>query len=447
MGQCILCGSESASALCESCKGKCDIEKLCLDIIAYRPGNGENALWDRISEKLENPNSFRKIAFELSRALPSPRGEYVQAMAMCEGSANVCKAFRTDYLKLFDAVRDADGLTDEERRRMEGLALGARYMDYEYDEAERLGTALCRKGSLPWQTCANLAEYYTTTRRYDMADLVIEDALDRFSENPDAVRAMQNKAEKNDRQRARAEAGKQEYLPNPRENRDEARKKYIDFMKSIGIDVLAPYASRPKNIIPRDRYPAPREITDPGFDTFVAFDLETTGLNTSHDSIIEIAAIKVVAGALVEVAEFEYQSFVQPLDSKKVLPQITALTGITNEDIHNARPIWEVLPEFMRFAGDAVLLGYNCMAFDSRFMVRAGRYSNLIIQNPYFDVMRYADHFAGRFSRNGRKNSLSLLAGKLGIVNPKAHRALDDAITTARVFLAMRALEPSGHLS
>lgn len=129
------------------------------------------------------------------------------------------------------------------------------------------------------------------------------------------------------------------------------------------------------------------------------------------------------------------------MDHKKVSPEITELTGITNEAVYDARPIWEVLPDFMKFVGDAVLLGFNCVVFDSRFMVRAGRYSNLIIENKYFDVMRYADRFKDEVGFDSQKVSLGELAEALNIENPHAHRALADAITTAKIFLKLKSME------
>ena len=103
--------------------------------------------------------------------------------------------------------------------------------------------------------------------------------------------------------------------------------------------------------------------------------------------------------------------------------------------------MWEVTPDFLKFVGDSILVGFNCMAFDSRFMVRAGRYSNIIIDNKYFDVMRYADQFKERLGIDSKKISLEELAGKLDIENPEAHRALADAITTARVFLKLKEMD------
>ena len=74
-------------------------------------------------------------------------------------------------------------------------------------------------------------------------------------------------------------------------------------------------------------------------------------------------------------------------------------------------------------------------------MVRAGRYSNLILENPYYDVMRYAKAYKDDLNLSGSKQSLATLAKQLGVKNPRAHRALADAITTAKVFLKLRELK------
>ena len=95
----------------------------------------------------------------------------------------------------------------------------------------------------------------------------------------------------------------------------------------------------------------------------------------------------------------------------------------------------------MKFVGDDILLGFNCMAFDSKFLVRAGRYANIIIENKYFDVMRYASQFNEQLGIEAKKVSLADLSEKLDIENPQAHRALADAVTTARVFLKLKEMD------
>ena len=444
MAKCIKCGKEASSCLCDNCRPGTDLEKLCKQIITFRPGIGENPLWEEICSGMNNPYNFSSLVFALSDELPTPRKEYLRVMAIAGTSSNVPKASRPWFYETYDVIRESDSLTEEEKNRLSGIAVGARYMDYDYEAAERIASVLCASQNIPWQASYNLAEFYTTTRRYDAADDVIEEALSRFANDEFVVQTMQNLAEKNAKQHEKANAGKQEYLPNPKENREEVRKKYIDFLASIGIEVTAPAPSagrKSKAAIPRDQYPDPIETRDTDFDTFVAFDLETTGRSSKTDSIIEIGAVKVVGGQIVDTDEYIFQELVQPLDHKKVTAEITELTGITNEEVYVARPIWEVLPDFKKFAGDAVLVGFNCMVFDSRFMVRAGRYSNTIIDNKYFDVMRYAAQFKEQLGIDARKVSLKELSGKLEIENPRAHRALSDAITTARIFLKLKELD------
>mgnify|MGYP004518341987 CR=1 FL=1 len=445
MAICIKCGKEANTCLCDNCKHTIDLERLCNDIIAYRPGIGENPLWDSISSGLNSPHNFSYIVFALSEELPTPRKEYFRVLSIVGSSLKVPKVSREWFYEMFEAIKDSEELTKVEKNRLAGIAVGAYYMDYEYEKAEKIASLLRVSADIPWQASYNLAEFYTTTRRYDAADEVIEDTLVRFATDEFVVQMMNNRADKNAKQRVKAETGKQEYLPNPKENRDEVRKKYIKFLASIGIEATAPVPSgrsqRAKNVIPRDQYPAPVEIRDTDFETFVAFDLETTGWSSKMDSIIEIAAVKVVNGQVVDSDAFIFQELVQPLDYKKVSAEITRLTGITNEKAYAARPIWKVLPDFMNFVGDAVLVGFNCMAFDSRFMVRAGRYSNLIIKNKYFDVMRYADQFKEQIGLGKKKISLNELSQNLEIENPRAHRALTDALTTARVFLKLKEME------
>lgn len=200
-------------------------------------------------------------------------------------------------------------------------------------------------------------------------------------------------------------------------------------------------SARPKKI-PKEEYPKPVATKKRGFDTFVAFDLETTGFSSSGDSMTEIGAVKVVNGKVVEDEKFIFQSFVHPYRCY-ITPRVAELTGITNEMVADAPEMWEIFPKFVDFIGDNILLGFNCMSFDSRYLVRAGRYSNLVIDNEYFDVMTYANAFKSRLGFTGRKFSLAKLSEILNIENPQAHRAVADALTTARVYIKLLEMEKS----
>ncbi len=441
MTKCIICGKENSKLLCENCRKKTDLEELFGKMLAYKPLSGENAIWDEISGKLSNPLHFKYLIFALSSEMETPRKEYWRVIALCGFWPNLYKEFRPWFRRVYSAVADIPGLSESERNRLHGVALGAYYMDYDYEEAEEVAAKLRASSKLSWYEYYNLVSFYTTTRRYDLADKVIDECIVNCGDYAYAVQTMKELSAKNAKQREKSLTGKKEYIPCPRENGDEVREKYFNFLVSIGVLETAPtLIKHPKTVIPRGMYPEPTETGNADFDRFVAFDVETTGLSPITDSIIEIGAIKVIGNRIVESEKFTFEELVHPLDNKKLSKTIEDITGITNEEVSGARCIWEVLPDFMNFCEDYVLLGFNCMAFDSRFMIRAGRYSNIVIKNKYFDVMLFADLFKERLGIYARKVSLRKLADRLGVTNPRAHRALADAITTAKVFLKLKEL-------
>lgn len=443
MSICINCGKENGSYLCIDCRAKVDIESLCRKIIGYRQDSNENELWEKLMSEMKNPYNFKHIAFAVSDELPSPRKEYMKVMSLTGESSNIDNGSHQWLYEIYDAVKDADGLSVAEKLRLGGIVLGALYNDHEYEAADALAAQLSAANDAPWQVCYNLADFYTKTRRYDIAEDIISKAKTRFAGNDYVIDKMNNPAKENAKYVKKANEGKQEYMPRPKESRE----KYLDFLTSIGMEVKKPSpAKRAKGVIPRDEYPDPVEARDSGFDTFVAFDLETTGTNTNYDSIVEIGAVKVVGGKVVDSEEFTFQELVRPLDNKKISPEAQAKNGLTDEEVNGARPVWEVFPDFMKFVDDSVLLGFNCMSFDSKFMVRAGRYSNLIVENKYFDVMHYAAQFSEKLGL-GKKFSLEDLSEKLNVKNPRAHRALADALTTARIFTELKKLYGGNEVS
>ena len=442
---CLNCGKETDYCLCEDCRAAIDIEALCQKIIEYKPGSGENPLWDQIASEMAYMSDFRNVVFALGDELSTPRKEYWQILSFSGENANVQKYNRPWLYETYGRIKDLDGLSRQELNRIKGMVLGALFMDYRYEDADLLAGELLEEGALPMQAYYNLADFYSKTRRYDEADDAMDAAARLYGAEQTGI-LFGKLAESNRKYREKEAQGKQQYMPNPKENKDEARKAYIDYLASIGIEAEISVASTPRSsipkAIPRDQYPAPKEIRDADFDTFVAYDLETTGLSPKTDAIIEIGAVKVCNGQVVESREFVFQEFVRPY-KRGVREEITKLTGITKDDVKSARQMWEVFPDFMRFAGECVLVGYNNLRFDSRFLVRAGRYSNIIMNNPQFDVMKYADGFRTKLGITQEKISLEKLSEKLGIENPEAHRALADAITTARVYLRLKEMDKS----
>ena len=88
-------------------------------------------------------------------------------------------------------------------------------------------------------------------------------------------------------------------------------------------------------------------------DNYTVIDIETTGLDPSFDEIIELAAIRVRDGVITD----SFSSLVKP--SHEVSDFISALTGINNDMLSDAQAIYDVLPKYIDFIGDDIIIGHN----------------------------------------------------------------------------------------
>lgn len=159
--------------------------------------------------------------------------------------------------------------------------------------------------------------------------------------------------------------------------------------------------------------------------TFVVFDLETFGLNSHKNEIIEIGAIKLKGTRIVDT----FSSFVNP---NKIIPKrISELTHITQDMVDNAPAIEDVLPKFLEFTKDAVMVAHNS-AFDMGFIRRdAKKYMGIDYKPPIIDTLQMArDLYPDLKGYNlDRLNKIF----KLSLENH--HRAIDDAQSTAKLFI------------
>ena len=115
--------------------------------------------------------------------------------------------------------------------------------------------------------------------------------------------------------------------------------------------------------------------------SYIAFDVETTGLNPRENEIIEIGALKVRNGKVAE----RFMEFIRP--QAPISPAITGLTGITNEMVEGARPRCQVVPDFLDFCGDDVLIGHN-VTFDYSFMKCSAAADGLPFEKMGIDTLR-----------------------------------------------------------
>lgn len=158
--------------------------------------------------------------------------------------------------------------------------------------------------------------------------------------------------------------------------------------------------------------------------TYVVFDLETTGFSPIQDKIIEIGAVKVEHGVITD----RYSTFVNP---KTPIPfKITQLTSITDDMVIDAPDIETVLPEFLEFVGDAVLVAHNA-SFDVGFIEQNCRYQDIVPDFTSVDTVALARILLPTLA----KFKLNIVAKALNIPQEHHHRAVDDARVTAEIFV------------
>ena len=159
-------------------------------------------------------------------------------------------------------------------------------------------------------------------------------------------------------------------------------------------------------------------------DTYVVFDLETTGFSPIKDKIIEIGAVKVENGVITD----KFSTFVNP---KVPIPfEITNLTGITDDMVMEAPDIETILPQFLEFVGDAVLVAHNA-SFDVSFIEQNCRYQDITPDFTSVDTVAMARILLPTLS----KFKLNVVANALHISLENHHRAVDDAGATAEIFV------------
>lgn len=158
-------------------------------------------------------------------------------------------------------------------------------------------------------------------------------------------------------------------------------------------------------------------------DDFVVFDLETTGFSPVDDRIIEIGAVRVSGGKISE----RYSSFVNP--GIHIPERITELTSITDDMVKDAPPVEEVLPEFLDFVGDNVLVAHNA-GFDHGFIRAKAKEQGRETDFTVVDTVGMARVLLQDLA----KFKLDHVAKKLKISLENHHRAVDDAGATAEIF-------------
>ena len=158
--------------------------------------------------------------------------------------------------------------------------------------------------------------------------------------------------------------------------------------------------------------------------SFVVFDIETTGLSPKECKITEIGAIKIEHGEITD----KFSHLINP--GVPIPPNITDLTGITDEMVADKPHIDSVLPEFLEFCHGCAVVAHNAQ-FDCGFIRYNAAELNLEFHNKTVDTLK----LSRELFPNERKHSLDAICKRLGVSLENHHRAVDDATATAEIFL------------
>ena len=169
---------------------------------------------------------------------------------------------------------------------------------------------------------------------------------------------------------------------------------------------------------------------------YVAFDIETTGLEIPPSKITEIGAVKIVNGVIVE----KFATLINP--EVPIPEEITKLTKITDEMVKNKPAIDKVLPDFYKFTRGSILVAHY-IDFDIKFIKYYGKQLNYNFDNEIMDTVQLGREKVKNLS-NYKLNTLSS-ALKINLENH--HRAVDDAVACAEIFIKLNSEDVSDYAS
>lgn len=202
----------------------------------------------------------------------------------------------------------------------------------------------------------------------------------------------------------------------------------MDQLEMLGVEVEELEDGMPKTM---------EELTVPNFDSFVVFDIETTGTNgaASGDGeakITEIGAVRVVNGEVVE----KFDELANP--GRKIVPRIARLTHITDEMVADKPPVDEVIKMFHDFVGNSIVVGHNIKSSDLRYITKAADKAGVHFDNQFLDTYVLAKKYKEQM--NWEKLNLSYLSSLYGFEHQEVHRAWSDAEVNAKIYFVLKEL-------
>jgi len=194
-----------------------------------------------------------------------------------------------------------------------------------------------------------------------------------------------------------------------------AAKKYKDFKAILGCEGYLVDDEVQMVVAPKD-IPIEEE-------TYVVFDIETTGFDPYNDAITEIGAVKLKGNKIID----RFSSFVNP---ERPIPfKIIEITKITDAMVKDAPKIQEILPHFIEFVGDATVVAHNAN-FDVGFIKQKSKLINRTFENSVIDTLQWSKNIL----KDLKRHNLKALSKYFNVSLEGHHRAVNDAEATAEIF-------------
>ena len=159
---------------------------------------------------------------------------------------------------------------------------------------------------------------------------------------------------------------------------------------------------------------------------YIVFDIETTGLSQKKNKIIEIGAVKVKDGEEID----RFSEFINP--EEPIPYSIEQLTSITDEMVMHAPTVDVILPKFLEFCGDDIVVAHNA-AFDTGFIKKNAKDLGMKFDNTIMGTMTLSHVLLPELG----KFTLDRVCKALNVKNEHHHRAVDDANATAKIFVKL----------
>ena len=203
----------------------------------------------------------------------------------------------------------------------------------------------------------------------------------------------------------------------------------MEFLSLLGLDIEEIEDGMPQDM---------KELKVPNFDSFVAFDIETSGTfgisnGDGPAEITEIGAVKVENGIITD----RFSQLINP--KRKIVPRISKLTHITDEMVANEPYIDEVIRNFKEFTDGYVLVGHNIKYSDLNYIQRDAAKYGVVLENEFFDTYLYAKTLKEKYGWECVK--LEYLSKQFELKQAEAHRAWCDAEANVGVYFKLKELD------